>query len=304
MKWLEAKPLADGILAALKKEISHLDRPPGLAFILVGDNTASKTYVSIKRKKCQELGFYSKDIFLEEKATQFQLHQAICELNKDPKIDGILMQLPLPSHLSAFEAIEQIDPTRDVDGFHPLNLGKLLLGETSGFIPCTPFGIYQLLHYYHIPLEGKHVVIVGRSNIVGKPLAALLMQKHQGANATVTLAHSRTSNLKTLCKTADILVAAIGSMHFIDESYISHNATVVDVGIHKAKKEDGLEYVTGDVNLEKVKPHCCAITPVPGGVGPMTISMLLFNTYLSYLKKHPTYMPRHLALEDNLLVRF
>jgi methylenetetrahydrofolate dehydrogenase (NADP+)/methenyltetrahydrofolate cyclohydrolase len=254
-------------------------RAPGLAFILVGENSASKTYIKMKKRKCQEVGILSFDREFPETVKESTLLQTIHELNEDPSIDGILVQLPLPSHISTLKAIECVLPSKDVDGFHPVNLGKVLIGEPDTFYPCTPHGVLTLLHHYKIPISGKHTVIVGRSNIVGKPLAAMLMQKNPETNATVTVAHSATKNLAELCKTADILIAAMGAPQFIDQSFIQPGAVVVDVGINRFEGK-----IVGDVDFESVSPIASYITPVPGGVGPMTIAMLLSNTLLSYMR--------------------
>ncbi|HUD02033.1 MAG TPA: bifunctional 5,10-methylenetetrahydrofolate dehydrogenase/5,10-methenyltetrahydrofolate cyclohydrolase, partial [Rhabdochlamydiaceae bacterium] len=203
------------------------------------------------------------------------------KLNRDPAIDGILIQQPLPPHLKASTIMEAVDPNKDVDGFHPINMGRLLLGETNGFIPCTPEGIHRLLQAYKIPLKGKHVVILGRSNIVGKPLAALLIQKNPTANATVTIAHTATKHLKELTQSADILIAAMGSPHFVKAPMVKKGAVVIDVGINRNGSK-----IVGDVDFDRVAPLCSYITPVPGGIGPMTIAMLLSNTALSVERTH------------------
>ncbi len=206
-------------------------------------------------------------------------------LNKNPSIDGILIQLPLPSHIDTFRIISSIDPTKDVDGFHPLNVGKMLIGQTDGFLPCTPHGIQVLLSQSQIPIFGKHIVIVGRSNIVGKPLAAILMQKAPHCNATVTVAHSHSENLTQICHSADILISAIGKPHFIKKEMVRNQAVVIDVGINRIATKDGHPLIAGDVDFEEVAPLCSHITPVPGGVGPMTIALLLSNTLLSYQRR-------------------
>ena len=255
------------------------NRPPGLAFILVGDNSGSKTYIKMKKRKCAEVGILSFDHELPASTTEEKLLQIIQELNENSSIDGILIQLPLPPHISTLKAMEAIDPNKDVDGFHPFNMGKLLLGEDNTFYPCTPHGVIVLLHDYNIAVAGQHVVIVGRSNIVGKPLAAMLMQKNSLANATVSVVHSATKNIKQICLTADILIVAMGMAHYIDASYIKPNAVVIDVGINRKEGK-----IVGDVHFESVAKKAAYLTPVPGGVGPMTIAMLLSNTWASYLK--------------------
>ncbi|HEX2579406.1 MAG TPA: bifunctional methylenetetrahydrofolate dehydrogenase/methenyltetrahydrofolate cyclohydrolase FolD [Rhabdochlamydiaceae bacterium] len=281
MNILDGKKVADHILKEVKKTIGTFTRPPGLAFVIVGDDPASQTYVKMKKKKCMEIGIVSKDKKFPADTTEKQLIAHIQKLNTDPTIDGILIQQPLPPHLRASTLMEAVDPDKDVDGFHPVNMGRLLLGETNGFIPCTPEGIHRLLHYYKISLSGKHVVILGRSNIVGKPLSALLVQKNPAANATVTIAHTGTKNIKELTQSADILIAAMGSPHFVKAPMIKKGAVVVDVGINR----NGTKIV-GDVDFERVAPLCSHITPVPGGIGPMTIAMLLSNTALSVERKH------------------
>lgn len=275
---IDGKKIAASIRDALEKKVQKISgRKPGLAFVLVGDDPASHTYVHMKKKACKKLGYYSEDTLFSSSTPQKELIDHIHKLNKDPKIDGILVQLPLPNHMNEAEVLQQINPEKDVDGFHPINVGKMLLGDTTGFIPCTPKGIKVLLEHSKIDVEGKHLVIVGRSNLVGKPLAAIMMQKMPHCNATVTVAHSRTKNLKAITKSADILVVAIGSAHFITADHVNENAIVIDVGINREGS-----IIVGDVDYKKVAPKVQAITPVPGGVGPMTIAMLMENTYQSY----------------------
>jgi methylenetetrahydrofolate dehydrogenase (NADP+) / methenyltetrahydrofolate cyclohydrolase len=283
---INGREIANKIEQQIKMAISKLHhRRPGLAFVLVGNNPASKVYIQMKKKKCAEVGIFSYDKELPENISQEDLIEEIYQLNANDNIDGILVQLPLPEHLSAAKIMEQISPEKDVDGFHPMNMGKNLLGEVDGFIPCTPHGIHVLLMQSQIPIFGKHVVIVGRSNIVGKPLAALLMQKAPFCNATVTVAHSCSEDLSTLCRSADILIAAMGKPKFITQDMVKPGAVVVDVGINKIATTQGHSIIVGDVDFEKVSPFCSYITPVPGGVGPMTIAMLLSNTLLSYQKR-------------------
>jgi len=269
---LDGKKIASEIIDEIKERVSELDRKPGLAFILVGDNPASESYVRSKKKACAYTGIQSILHNLPATIAESDLVVQIESLNRDPHIDGILVQLPLPPHISEQTVMLTIDPAKDVDGFHPLNVGKMLLGDPTAILPCTPNGIKVLLEKSHIPVEGKHVVIVGRSNIVGKPLAAILMQKRAGCNATVTVCHSG-SDLEII-RTADILIAAIGKPRFIQK--IKPGAVVIDVGINRL---DGK--IVGDVDFEKVAHQASAITPVPGGVGPMTIAMLLKNTLKS-----------------------
>lgn len=257
---------------------------PGLTMVLVGNHPPSHVYVNMKRKACLEVGIDSHILSLPENITQKELLAALRKLNQDPKVDGILLQSPLPSHLNMLEAFSTIDPQKDVDGFHPQNMGKLLLGTQDGFVPCTPLGIMELLARSNISPRGMHAVVVGRSNIVGKPLALLLLQ----ADATVTIAHSKTKNLPEITQSADLLIAAIGKPRFITENMVKKGAVVIDVGINREKNPHhpkGFEIV-GDVDFEKVHSKCAAITPVPGGVGPMTVAMLLQNTFQSYQAKH------------------
>lgn len=260
-------------IAVMVKEVRESGKvPPGLAVVLVGDNPASKVYVGQKEKACKAAGFESFLYHLPEATTQEELLALVGQLNEDPKVHGILVQLPLPKHLNETEVIEAIRPEKDVDGFHPMNLGKLVAGLPCT-IPCTPKGIMYLLEYYGIEIEGKNAVVVGRSNIVGKPVAHLLLQK----NATVTICHSKTRNLEDITKEADILVVAAGRPHFITQHMVKKGAVVVDVGINRL--ESGL---VGDVDFDGVRLRASWITPVPGGVGPMTIAMLLENTLEMY----------------------
>jgi methylenetetrahydrofolate dehydrogenase (NADP+)/methenyltetrahydrofolate cyclohydrolase len=284
MKLLDGTSLSSEIEKEVKTAIEALTgRKPGLAFVLVGSHPASQTYIRMKKKRCAQVGIRSFDLELPEKISEEMLLSEIARLNQDEDVDGILVQLPLPPHLLSSKVMEAVRPEKDVDGFHPLNVGKLLLGETTGFFPCTPYGIVTLLSRHHIDISSKHVVIVGRSNIVGKPLAALLMQKSPHGNATVTVAHSRSRDLEALCRSADILVAATGHPQTIRSSMVKEGAVVVDVGINR-----GLEGIVGDVAFDEVAPLCSYITPVPGGVGPMTIAMLLSNTLLSYKRRQRT----------------
>jgi methylenetetrahydrofolate dehydrogenase (NADP+)/methenyltetrahydrofolate cyclohydrolase len=284
---IDGKKIASDVQDRLAKAISNIKgRKPGLAFIRVGQLAASKIYITMKKKKCQEVGIHSIDIELDEATTEESLINEIKRLNNHPDVDGILVQLPLPDHIDTRKIIETIHPDKDVDGFHPINMGKLLIGDHSGFQPCTPLGIHVLLSHSRIPILGKKVVIVGRSNIVGKPLAALLMQKAPNCNATVTLAHSLSENLSEICKSADILIAAIGKAHFIKKEMVKQGATVIDVGINKIIDNNSLAKIVGDVDYDSVAPLCSHITPVPGGVGPMTIAMLLSNTLLSFQRRN------------------
>ncbi len=278
---IDGRAIAQKIQQDLKMVTQKIaGRKPSLAFVRVGEHPPSISYIQSKKKKSTEVGILSLDRELPENTSQERLLEEIHLLNQNELVDGILVQLPLPSHINPDAIVSFIDPSKDVDGFHPLNIGKLLIGETDGFFPCTPYGIVTLLSHAKINPSGKHVVILGRSNIVGKPLAALLMQKREGANATVTIAHRQTTQLKELCQTADILVAAMGSPHFVTQEMVTPNTVVIDVGINRIGNK-----IVGDVDFENVAPKCAAITPVPGGVGPMTIAMLLSNTLLSFQRR-------------------
>ncbi len=279
--------IKDEIAAEIKKIVPEAARPPGLAVILVGENPASKVYVRNKRRTCEQLGIFSPEFTFDRDISPAKLFSTIDELNRDEKIDGILVQSPLPDGFDEFQVTLSIDPDKDVDGFHPINLGKLMAGKET-FVACTPLGVQTLLSRNGIEISGRHVVIVGRSNIVGKPLAALLMQKKSGANATVTVCHSRTKNLAEMTRRADILVAAMGSAKFITKDMVSEGAVVVDVGISRVEdptKKSGYRLV-GDVDYDQVAEKASWITPVPGGVGPMTIAMLIHNTLLSYKRRN------------------
>lgn len=278
---INGKRIAEGITHELGRVISQISgRKPGLAFVLVGDNPASKVYVGAKRKACALTGIYSVLLELPSTISQNELIGAIERLNHDTAIDGILVQLPLPPHIDTELITRTVDPNKDIDGFHPMNVGKMLIGDDSGFLPCTPQGIRVLLDNAGVVVEGKHVVILGRSNIVGKPMAAMLMQKKRGCNATVTVAHSYSENLSTLTRTADILIAAIGKPRFVGRSMVKEGVVIIDVGMNRV---DGK--LTGDVDFEAMRGVASRITPVPGGVGPMTIAMLLQNTLLSYERR-------------------
>ncbi|MCP4178251.1 MAG: bifunctional 5,10-methylenetetrahydrofolate dehydrogenase/5,10-methenyltetrahydrofolate cyclohydrolase [bacterium] len=252
---------------------------PGLVVVLIGEDPASQVYVNMKEKKSKELGFYSEKIVLDKNATMDEVLTLIDKLNKDPKVHGILVQSPPPPQIDEDKVIESIDPRKDVDCFHAENVGKMLIGKTDGFYPCTPYGVMKLLEYSNVDPCGKHAVIIGRSNIVGKPMMSLLMQKAKGANATVTVCHSRTPNIPEIASQADILVAAIGKPEFVTADMVKEGAVVIDVGINRvddASKKRGYRLV-GDVAYAEVAEKASLITPVPGGVGPMTIAMLMNN---------------------------
>ncbi len=253
---------------------------PGLAVIRVGEDPASTVYVNMKVKKCKELGIHSKMDIMPAETTQAELMTRIEELNNDDTIHGILVQLPLPDSINEDDIIAHISPAKDVDCFHPQNVGKMLIGDVDGFFPCTPYGVMILLQRSGIDPSGKHTVVIGRSNIVGKPMAALMVQKQQGANSTVTICHSRTPNIAEFTKQADIVVAAIGKPNFLTADMIKEGAVVIDVGINRVEDPTAKRgyRLVGDVDFENVAPKTSAITPVPGGVGPMTIAMLMQNT--------------------------
>lgn len=278
---IDGKEVAAKVRARLQEEINELKaqgRTPGLAVVLVGEDPASQVYVGSKVKACAELGIYSQKWALPAETTQEELVQLIHQLNADDRIHGILVQSPPPPHIDEEAVILNIDPRKDVDGFHPVNVAKLVLEDEEGFVPCTPLGCMELLKAYGIDTCGKHAVVIGRSMIVGKPMANLLVAKK--ANATVTIAHSRTKDLPGLCSQADILVAAVGRAEMVKADYVKEGAVVLDVGINRvedATRPRGYRIV-GDVDFEAVKDKCSYITPVPGGVGPMTIAMLMANT--------------------------
>ena len=253
---------------------------PGLIFIRVGEDPASRVYVGMKEKKSKELGIESKTLVLDEQTTQDQLLDIITKHNADPSVHGILVQAPLPKHIDETIIYSAVSPSKDVDGFHPVNVGKLMLNQPGGFMPCTPAGVHELLIRSNITMEGAEVVVLGRGNIVGKPMAAILIQKAKTANATVTVCHSRTRNIAEHCRRADIIVAAIGMPHFVKADMVKEGVVIMDVGVNRipdSTTKSGTRLV-GDVDFEAIQPKAKAITPNPGGVGPMTIAMLLRNT--------------------------
>jgi len=268
--------------AELKAEVAKLKQQnivPGLGVILVGEDPASQSYVLAKERACADMGIYSDDNHLGAETSQDELMALVDKMNKDPKINGILVQLPLPEGLDESQVLLTIDPTKDVDGFHPMNIGKMVVGERA-FVPCTPHGIVQLLVRSGVTIEGAEVVIVGRSNLVGKPLANMLIQKKPNANATVTVCHTRTKDLSSHTKQADIVIAAAGRPNTVTAEMVKEGAVVIDVGVNRIEdstKKRGYRLV-GDVDFEAVKEKASLISPVPGGVGPMTITMLLYNT--------------------------
>ncbi len=287
---IDGKKVAQDIRKELKAEVSRLkekDIVPGLGVILVGEDPASQSYVKSKEKACEKLGIYSDDNRLSVETSQEDLLALIEKMNKDPKINGILVQLPLPDHLNEAEVLMAIDPAKDVDGFHPVNVGKMVVGEEC-FLPCTPHGVVQLLARSGVKIEGSRVAVVGRSNIVGKPVANMLLQKKENGNATVTICHTRTKNLADITRQADVIIAAAGRPNTITADMVKEGAAVIDVGVNRVDdpaSKRGYRLV-GDVDFEAVKEKAGLITPVPGGVGPMTITMLLYNTVESAKKAH------------------
>tara|TARA_Y100000766_G_scaffold90335_1_gene76776 strand:- start:1382 stop:2269 length:888 start_codon:yes stop_codon:yes gene_type:complete len=281
MTILNGKEIAADALAGCREQVQGLEArgvTPGLAVVIVGKDPASHVYVGSKVKTCADLGIYSKRIELPEETSQKEVLEVVAGLNADPSIHGILVQSPPPPHINEEEIIRLIDPDKDVDGFHPVNVGKLVMEDDSGFVPCTPQGCIQLLERAGIETSGANAVVIGRSMIVGKPMALLLMGR--GINATVTVAHSRTKELAKVCREADILIPAIGRPEFVTADFVKEGAVVIDVGINRledSSRKSGYRLV-GDVAYEEVAPKCRAITPVPGGVGPMTIAMLMSNT--------------------------
>jgi methylenetetrahydrofolate dehydrogenase (NADP+)/methenyltetrahydrofolate cyclohydrolase len=281
---LDGKALAERIQTELKQRIQELQpqigRPPGLAVLMVGDNPASAAYVRGKERACTKVGIVSFGKHFPVNTSQLELEQMIQALNQDERVDGILVQLPLPEHLDAVTLLHQIDPDKDADGLHPVNLGRLVRGE-PGLRSCTPAGVMRLLQEYQIDLKGKQTVVLGRSILVGKPLALMLLE----ADATVTIAHSRSQNLSTITQSADILLAAVGRPAIITASMVKPGAVVVDVGINRIIDYEGNSRLVGDVDFESVQDVAEFLTPVPGGIGPMTVAMLLQNTVLSYSQR-------------------
>ncbi|MED3551088.1 bifunctional methylenetetrahydrofolate dehydrogenase/methenyltetrahydrofolate cyclohydrolase FolD [Cytobacillus praedii] len=269
---IDGKEIAREKKALISEEVEKLKKDgivPGLAVILVGNDPASKTYVSNKERTCRELGMHSVLIELPETVSEQALLNQVAELNEDSSIHGILVQMPLPDHINETKVIETISPEKDVDGFHPVNVGRMMTGQDS-FLPCTPYGVMEMLDYICADIAGKHVVVVGRSNIVGKPAGQLFLNK----NATVTYCHSKTTDLKAFTRQADILVAAVGKVNLITKEHVKEGAIVIDVGMNRNSEGK----LCGDVDFSHVKEVASYITPVPGGVGPMTITMLMFNT--------------------------
>lgn len=291
MQILNGKEASQAIKDSLKLEMAQMaiqGKPvPHLVAVLVGNNGASETYVASKVKACQEVGFKSTLIRLEEDISSLKLLDIIIDLNGDPDVHGILVQLPLPKHISEEEVINTIDPNKDVDGFHPNNIGRMILGQPA-FVPATPYGIMLLLEHYKIETKGKHAVVIGRSHIVGRPMSILLSGNSEPGNCTVTICHSHTKNIKEICLEADIIVAALGRPGFLTADMIKKGAVVIDVGITRVAdntRKSGYR-IAGDVDFENVSAKCSFITPVPGGVGPMTIAALMKNTFKACALKY------------------
>ena len=283
MRLIDGKSVSQKVLDECAIKVQNLiDKGvrPGLAVVLVGNDPASKAYVGSKVKTCERMGIHSVKIVLPEETTQNELLKVIDDLNEDTSIHGILVQSPPPSHIDESTVVRRINPHKDVDGFHPENVAKLTLEDSDGFVPCTPLGCLRLLQEYNIETNGANVVVVGRSMIVGKSMALLLMANNSNANATVTVAHSRTKDLRSVCSKADIIIAAVGIPQIIGKDHVSDGAVVIDVGINRVEDENAKKgyRLVGDVNFDEVAKKCSAITPVPGGVGPMTIAMLISNT--------------------------
>ena len=290
MKLIDGKKIADNVRKEIRTEVSRMiddeDKSPHLAAVIVGEDPASQTYVAAKEKACKLVGFPSSIYKLPDHTTESELLDLISFLNDDPEIDGFIVQLPLPGHISEDKIINHINPAKDVDGFHPVNLGRMVSGLPS-YLPATPYGILQLLDRSGIETEGKHCVVLGRSNIVGTPISILLSRKTNPGNCTVTVCHSKTKDIKKIAASADILIAAIGQEGFVTADMVKKDAVVIDVGIHRVpstKTKSGFK-LKGDVNFEEVAKKCSYITPVPGGVGPMTITGLLQNTLKAHKKE-------------------
>jgi methylenetetrahydrofolate dehydrogenase (NADP+) / methenyltetrahydrofolate cyclohydrolase len=288
MEIIDGKIIASKIkkeLAAKSAEIiDRGDRAPHLVAVLVGEDAASQTYVNSKERACKEVGFTSTIYRLEADCSEKKLLEIIDFLNNDDEVDGFIVQLPLPAHINVQKVISNINPEKDVDGFHPVSLGRMMLGEPT-YLPATPYGIIQLLEHSNIETSGKHCVVLGRSNIVGTPISVMLSRKANPGNCTVTVCHTGTKNLKEIAATADILIAAMGQPAFVTADMVKEGAVVIDVGIHRIEDNSEKGYhIIGDVKFDEVAPKCSFITPVPGGVGPMTIVSLLMNTFKAYDK--------------------
>ncbi|MCH2175744.1 MAG: bifunctional methylenetetrahydrofolate dehydrogenase/methenyltetrahydrofolate cyclohydrolase FolD [Lentisphaeria bacterium] len=296
MQVLSGKEVSSFVKDRVKGQVLKLKEQglqPGLAVVIIGDDPASHVYVNSKVKTCEELGIYSIKEQLPSETSQEEVLKVVRELNNNPKIHGILVQSPPPKHIDERTIIETISPEKDVDCFHPQNVGNMLIGDEDGFVPCTPAGVIEILKYYQLKTAGKHAVVLGRSNIVGKPMVALLARRGDYADCTVTICHSRTQNLEEITKQADVLIAAIGKPEFVTADMVKDGAVVVDVGINRIdapEKKRGFRLV-GDVAYEEVASKASAITPVPGGVGPMTIAMLMQNTITACCQQNNTEIP-------------
>ncbi len=292
MQLIEGKVVSASVLDQVKKDVEIIKEKhgitPGLEVVIAGDDPASQVYVRNKVLKATEMGMHSAKHELSNETTQEEILGLVDKLNNDPKVHGILVQSPPPPQIDERSVIDSINPQKDVDCFHPYNVGKLLIGDEDGFLPCTPNGVMAMLEHYDIETSGKHAVVLGRSNIVGKPMMVLMSRKGKYANSTVTMCHSRTQNLEEMCASADIIVAAIGVPQFVKENMVKEGAVVIDVGINRiedASKKSGFRLV-GDVDFDNVAEKCSYITPVPGGVGPMTIAMLLKNAVTACCLQH------------------
>lgn len=290
MEIIDGKKIAAEIKETIKAEIAniidHGERAPHLVAVLVGEDPASETYVAAKEKACREVGITSSVYRLADTVKEDELLKVIGFLNVDEEVDGYIVQLPLPKHINETKILEAILPSKDVDGFHPANLGRMVLGLPT-FLPATPYGILKMLEYHKIETEGKHCVVLGRSNIVGTPMSLLMSRKANPGNCTVTLCHTKTTNVKEICLTADIIIAAVGQVNYVTADMVKNGAVVIDVGMHRIadeSKQSGFR-LTGDVDFKNVAPKCKAISPVPGGVGPMTIVSLILNTLKAYKKE-------------------
>ncbi len=290
---LDGKRVAGEIGREIANEVHAIvesgHEPPHLAAILVGHDGGSETYVKNKIRTCEELGFRSTLVRFDNDITEEELLKEVGKMNQDDNIDGFIVQLPLPKHIDEQKVIEAIDPSKDVDGFHPINIGKMSIG-LPGFVSATPAGILELMKRYNIETQGKHCVVLGRSNIVGKPVALLMLQKAYPGDATITVCHSRTKDIEEICRTADIIIAALGSPYFLKENMIKEGAVVIDVGttrIPDNSRKSGYR-LAGDVDFDNVAPHCSYISPVPGGVGPMTIITLMKNTLIAWHRRNST----------------
>jgi len=290
MEIIDGKKIAAEIKESIKIKVAeiidHGERAPHLVAVLVGEDPASQTYVSGKEKACREVGFTSSVYRLNETTSEAELLKVIGFLNIDEEVDGFIVQLPLPKHIDESKILDAISPSKDVDGFHPANLGRMVLGLPT-FLPATPFGILKMLEYYKIETVGKHCVVLGRSNIVGTPMSLLMSRKAYPGNCTVTICHTKTTNVKEICLTADILIAAVGQPNYVTADMVKNGAVVIDVGMHRItdeSKQTGYRLI-GDVDFLNVAPKCKAISPVPGGVGPMTIVSLILNTFKAYKKE-------------------